>query len=130
MASTVTKQPIKTISGRRYLIVDVSETAADGSQEYEITDFPFEIATLIKVQATKTSGAAATINPRFGLTSGWTDDTQNHIGTNGTTAAHINDETHVSFRKSESSIYGNSNANTGSDNAITTLLIFVEGEAP
>lgn len=116
-----------TFGGRRSFIVVVNETEAATADEFEIDNFPFELATLVKYKATKGAGAGATIKPKLGYTSGWTANTQDDIGTNTTTDVHIDDETHLIIRQTTGSIFVKSQVDSGADNVIDSILIFVEG---
>ena len=129
--ATITPEE-KRISGRRYLFVTIVEADAAAASEWEIENFPFYSATLIKYQATLVTATSTgtTINPKLGKATGWSSDTQDDIGTNGTTAAYIDDETHIFFTCPLGSIFGVSQVDAGTDNDVQTLLVFVEGEAP
>ena len=128
---TVTKIPL-TISGRRHLIFSFAETSAGTTSEWTLDCSPFTVATLVKYKATLTAGSGATINPKLGLATSWTANTQNDVGTNTSTAAHIDDESRVviNFGGSGATLYGVSQVDTGSDNAISTLVILAEGAEP
>lgn len=123
---TITRKD-KTISGVRYAIYTVVETDAAAASEFKIDAFPFFVATLVKYKVTHVSGTGATVNPTLGKSTGWTADTQDDIGTNTTTAAHIDDETHLSFDLPVSEIFVKSTVNAGTDNVIHTTMIFAEG---
>lgn len=116
------------ISGRRYLIVTVTETEAAAASEYEVTGWPFPIATLVSFKATLTAGTGTTINPSMGKSTGWTANTQDHIGTQTTTAAHIDDDSHVTFHNGSKSLYVKSGVDAGADNSISTVIVFAEGQ--
>ncbi len=109
----------------RYLVVEISETEAAAASEFSF-QCPFDVATLVKYQATLTAGTGATINPKLGKVTAWTASTQNDIGTNATTAAHINDESQVTWR-GPGAVFVRSQVNAGTDNSISTLIIIAEG---
>lgn len=127
-AGTITTHDVRVHSGRRYLYVLVTETEASSAAGAEFTfDMPFTEATLVKYKATLTAGTGTAINPKLGKVTAWTASTQNDIGTNSATAAHIDDESRVSFF-SAGAIFGHSQANDATaDHNITTEMIFVEG---
>ena len=119
-----------TIAGRRYHRIAWTETgvttATDGTADAEITGMP-AFGSILSVKATLTSGSGATINPRLGVTDGFTVSTQNHIGTAATTAAHVNEQGQTYFYTSTSSIFWRSLPNAGTDNAVSVELIIAEG---
>jgi len=127
-AAVENNHEIRVHSGRRYLYVKVSETEASSAAGAEFSfKMPFTEATLVKYKATLTAGTGTTINPKLGKATGWTASTQNDIGTNSTTAAHIDDESKVTFY-SAGVVFVHSQANNAATNhSITTEMIFIEG---
>ena len=127
-AGTVTVKRF-TISGRRHYLVTIAETEAAATSEATIpgTDIPI-LGTIVAVKATKTAGSAATIDPRCGRATGWTDSTQDAVYANGAAAAHI-DAAPGSFyaRPSGQSLFWRSTVNAAADNSISTEILIVEG---
>ena len=117
--------------GRKTLKVTFAETGATSTDEWSV-QMPSPAWRLVSYKATKTSGTATTINPKLGKASGWTASTQDDMGLNSSTAAHINDQTELLLMLEDTSIlYGVSQTDGGStDNAISTELVFVQGLQP
>lgn len=123
--------------GRRFIAISFSETLARDTSEWTVTGLP-RCLTLYRYNATLTAGTGTTINPKLGRATGWTASTQNDIGTNTTTAAHINDNTKVGFVLLASvtgddigTLFGCSQANsTAIDHTIATELLFCVGHFP
>lgn len=127
MAFTASSSEMR-ISGRRYLVVTVTETNADAAQEWSF-EFPSALWTLMSFHATLTAGSGATINPILGRAAGFAADSQDHIATQSSTAADINDQTEIvcNLTAAAPTLYGRSTVNAGADNAITSVLVFAEG---
>jgi len=118
----------KTISGRRHAIITCSETEAAAASEWSIA-LGHPIWTLKSYKATLTAGTAASINPRLGRAASFVVSTQDHIATQGTTAAHIKNATAVPVVLSSTTptLYVRSTVNAGADNSISTEIVLVEG---
>jgi hypothetical protein len=130
-SATITRVE-KTISGRRHFFVTIVEAEANNliAAEWSITGFPFYAATLVSYVATRISGTGTQINPKLGKATGWSASTQDHIGVNTTTAAHINDETHNFFALPLGVLFGHSMIDHATaDGVVHTELVFIEGEA-
>lgn len=120
--------------GRRFIHISFSETEAAATSEWSVTGLP-RCLTLLRYKATLTAGTGTTINPRLGRATSWTASTQNDIGTNTTTAAHITDQTKVAIILTEitagddrGTLFGKSQANNAAaDHAISTELTFCVG---
>lgn len=118
---------LKTVSGRRCAIVSVAETGASSTDEATIS-LPWLLGVIVDFEATLTAGDGATIQPKFGTTTGWTTDTQAHMGLQTTRAAHVRDQTRWAFQASAShQIFLRSQAASGSNNAISSRIVILEG---
>lgn len=103
MAAAITSRR-ETRGGVRRIIVTIVETAAGTASEYQIvpTTGP-KIPTsghLVYSKHTLISGTGvpgATINPAFGYTAAFVVNTQAHMGTSATTAAHIDDQARLQY---------------------------------
>lgn len=126
-AATATVAENRTISGRRYVVVTISESDASATDEWSV-QLPFSVGQIVLYNATLTGGAGNTINPRLGRASGWTANTQDDLATNNSTAANIQDQSKLAFYiDSGGTLYGVSQVDTGTDNTIETEIHIVEG---
>jgi hypothetical protein len=120
--------------GRRFIHLTFTETEAAATSEWSVTGLP-RCLTLTRYNATLTAGTGTTINPKLGRATGWSASTQDDIGTNSTTAAHINDNTKLAFvllaavtGDDKGTLFGCSQANNAAaDHSISTELTFVVG---
>lgn len=115
-----------TVSGRRQWIIEVSETEAAAASEFSISNLP-KLCTLRAYKATLTAGSGTTINPKLGNGSGFTVSTQEHLATNSTTAAHINDNTAVRLHLPDGVLYVRNSVDADTDNSISTVIVITEG---
>ena len=121
--------PIVTVrGGRRHVRWVITETGASPSSEFVLDGAP-DIGEVYLYQATLTAGTGTTINPILGRAAAFTANTQNHIGTNATTAARINDGTPMRYQGlTASKVYVRSVPNNAAgDHAISTEIVIVEG---
>ena len=129
-AFTATATPQSTVLGeQRQVVVTIVEADAAAASEWSVT-LPWRLGTIVSYKATLATGTSTgtTINPALGRATGWTASTQDDIATNDTTAAHINDQTHLGFQLSAGNVlYGVSTVDAGTDNDITTEIVIVEG---
>lgn len=124
VTSTITR---RTIDGVRHAVVSIAETALATATESEIPDVP-RAGTIVSYRATLTGGAGATINPRIGLAAAFALNSQNHLGTNNTTAAHIHDQSEIDYvLPAGQSLFIRSNPNAGADNAVSTEILIRAG---
>lgn len=126
--ATVTGPTTYTINGIRYIRWTITETEAASTSEFSITGVP-QMGTVVHYQATLTTGSGTTITPKLGKSGSFSSSTQNHIATNTTSAAHINDSTNVRFgglTKDVMFIRSTPNSATA-DHGISTLIEVVEG---
>ena len=116
---------VEILAGRTYYMIEVTETDAAAASEWQIT-VP-SIGEILLYQATLVSGSGTTIQPRVGKSSGWSDDTQDHVGGQDTAAAAIHDATPLPYALAGATMYGRSTVDAGADNEVTTLLVIREG---
>jgi hypothetical protein len=108
-------------------VVEIVETAAAAASEVPVPGLP-QVGVIRSYEATLVSGAGANINPKGGRAAGFAVSTQNHIFTQGTTAAHIHDDTPVRYCLAEGgSMYVRSSVNAGADNVIHTRMLITSG---
>jgi hypothetical protein len=126
-AAVITANTI-TITGRRYAIVNITETEAAAGSEWSF-QLPFRTATLVKYAATLTAGTGTTINPILGRAAAFVAGTQDHISTQNATAAHVHDMTRLGLTVLASQLLvGRSTCDDATaDHSIDTELVFVEG---
>jgi hypothetical protein len=114
--------------GRNHWAVTIAETEAAAGSEWSVVGLPKRV-TIFSYKATLTSGGGTTINPILGSDASFTASTQDHIATNATTAAHINDQTILRCYLPSGTLYGRSTVDADTDNAISTEILIVEGWA-
>jgi len=121
------------ISRRRHYLLELNETDGAAASQAEIKqssdygELP-RIGTIVSVKATKTTGAAATLDPRAGRTTGWADSTNDAIYANGAAAAHIDSSPGSTFALVDGqSIFWKSTPDSGTNNVIATEILIVEG---
>lgn len=126
-SSTLTK---KTISGRRYYLITITETEAAATSEHEISmaDAP-QLLTVVSVKSTLTAGTGTTIDPRLGRATGWADNTQDAIFSNGTAAASIDTQPgSVIWRPVGQNLFWKATPNdAAADHSISTEILCIEG---
>jgi len=96
--------------------------------EWEVTGLSTP-CTLRYLKMELVSGTGATLNPKIGNVTGWTVTEIEHIGTNTTTNAFINDQTTLICNPTAGSIFINPGVNAGTDNVIDGVLVISEGMA-
>jgi hypothetical protein len=103
MAAVITSRR-ETRGGVRRVIVTIVESAAGTASEYQITPSTGpKIPTSGHIVCSKhtlisgTGVPGAKINPAFGLTTAFVVNTQAHVGTSLTTAAHIDDQARLYY---------------------------------
>lgn len=125
--AAVSSVTLKTIDGRKHAIISVSETLAAAGSEFSVSGLPI-VGTIMHYQVTKTAGTGATVNPKIGRAAAFTVSTQDHVATNTTTAAHINDGTAVKYYSPSGILYFRSTpSNAAADHTILTEIVIVEG---
>ena len=113
--------------GREYYLITISETEAASGSEWVVTGLP-KVGRLLLYKATRTAGTGTTINPILGSAASFSASTQNHIATNATTAAHINDATSLPLALPTGTLYGLSTPNSAvADHTISTLMVIAAG---
>lgn len=127
-AATILSRRTTVERGRRHVTVTVRETEAATASEFTIPGLPPK-GKIVSYKATKVAGTGATINPRLGLATGFMDNTQNHLATNSTTAAHINDQVQLRYQTVDEAgeLFVNSNVDAAADNTIDTEIMVAEG---
>jgi len=112
--------------GRQTLTIQISETDAAAASEFSITNLP-RMGRIVSYRVTLTAGSGATVNPKVGTSAAFVVDSQNHVGSNTTTAAHVNDQVALGYASSDGRLFVRSSVNAGADNAISTEIVIVEG---
>ncbi len=120
-----------TKGGRLHVRVTVVETDSTASTEWS-QQMPSPLWRIVSYKATLTAGTGTTINPILGRAAAFSADTQDHLGTNSGTAAHINDQTALVIDLLDASLLvGRSTANDATaDHDISTEILLVEGAQP
>ena len=130
MAYTVTGEDspvIRRIGGRHFYEWAITETDAATGSEFTLEQVPV-FGTIVSYEATLTAGTGTTVNPRIGIATGFTDSTQNHVGTNSTTAAHVNDQTILRYYAAGGQLFILNNCDDlTADHSIGTRIMIVEG---
>jgi len=124
-SATVSKDSDVT-DGRKIHKISIVEDEAAAASEFSIPGVP-EAGRIVSYRATLISGSGATINPIIGLAASFAASSQNHLATNSTTAAHVNDQTELVYFSSSSSLHIRSTVNAGSDNVVHTEIVILEG---
>lgn len=132
-AAVVTGSTKLLADGRRLVTLLIEETEAAAASEYTITngsgiDLP-RSGKICHVQAYKVSGSAATIQPRWGQASGWSDDTSDAIDGLDTAAAYHSEGVELPYTLAPTgtpTIYGRSTVNAGADNVVRTRITILE----
>lgn len=127
-AATVTGPTINVYNGRRHFLWLVSEVEAASTSEFNLTDAP-AVGTVVLYKVTRTAGTGTTVNPALGRATSFTASTQNHIGTNTTTAASISDATNLRYSGlTAGKIFVRNTPNSAvADHAISTEIEIIEG---
>ena len=126
--ATVSDPTIKVINGRTHYRWTISEVEAASGSEFSIGGAPL-VGTIILYRATRTAGTGTTINPIIGRAASFVASTQNHIGTNSSTAAYINDASNLRYNGiTAGKIFIRSMPNNAAaDHSISTEIEIVEG---
>ena len=134
MAAAITSKR-ETRGGVRRVIVTIVETAAGTASEYELVPATGPAIPssghIVYSKHTLISGTGvpgATIKPAFGLTAAFVVNTQAHVGTSLTTAAHIDDQARLYYSclaANPQSIYVRSSCSDATlDHVIHSTIIF------
>ncbi len=126
MAYTVTPLQTETGDDRAVWSFQVTETDATPTQEWAVP-LANGTYTLQVYQAELTAGAGATLTPKLGKAAGWSDGSMDAIGVNDTTAGYINTQAPLKLQITNGALYGCSQVDTGTDNAITTVIVLTSG---
>jgi len=140
-AAAITASTRVLADGRRVLTVLVVETDAEATSEYVLRASSSGTSTvsgtldlprsgyITHVQCKLVSGAGATVQPRWGQASGWTDDTADAIDGLDTAAAYHAEGVALPYTlhpTSAPAIYGRSTVSAGSNNVVHTRITIVE----
>ena len=124
MAFSVTGPVSASINGVRYLSWTVVENGSlTGSSEWSIVGLPV-FFTVTLFEASTSSG---TINPKLGLTSGWSVTSVDHVADNDVAAQMINNDARLRVTAPGQTLYGQSGLAGGSSQTITTRITVMEG---
>jgi len=116
----------KRVGGRLTHTITMQELEAGNADEMEIVGLPKK-GRIVSYRTTLTAGTGVTVNPSVGNATGFADSTQEHVGTNTTTAIHINDQVALGYSSPNGKLYIRSQVNAGTDNTIDTEIEIVEG---
>ena len=97
-----------------------AENAA--ASEWEIDNLPTAV-TITYFKAELVSGTGTTINPSIGNATGWTTTQIEHIATQATTGAFINDQTPLVANTGSGSLFVVSGVDAAADNAVEVVIV-------
>jgi hypothetical protein len=121
--ATVTK---KTIAGRDYYIVAITETEGAAASEATISGVPI-VGRILDVTSTKTAGDATTVDPEIGRAATWTDLTQDEVWQNGVAAAHIDAQPGKAYYSATGTLYWRASPSSGTNNSISSQILIAAG---
>ena len=136
-AATVTVNRY-TQAGRKYVKVSVTETECATTSEWTTSganpsygsgyarSFVPTVGRIVSRKVNKTSGTAATVAQVLGKATGVTAAGVNSIAVEGAAAA-INSILEIPYTLVGGVLYGRSTPDAGTDNAITTEIVIMEG---
>lgn len=126
--ATVSGPTITVLNGRTFYRWTITEVEASQTSEFAISDAPL-IGTIVLYNATRTAGTGVNINPTIGRASGFVSNTQNEIGTNTTTAGHINDASNLRYNGiTNGKIFiRNTPSSAVADHSISTEIEIISG---
>lgn len=125
-SATVTRR-VDVVQGEKHVVFTVVETEAANSSEFELVGVPV-IGTIVRYEATLIAGTGTTINPIVGRAAGFAANSQDHIGTNTTTAAHVHDQTALRYDSTSGSLFIRSTVNNATaDHTVHTEVVVREG---
>jgi hypothetical protein len=117
----------KTVSGRRYFIIEVTETECAPASEFTVDGLPSGPLTLVLYRATLTAGTGTTIGPVGGNAASFSANTQGQEFSISA-AAHVSESTHVPlFLRGNKLVVRSTPNNAAADHAITTYITIAEG---
>ncbi len=111
-------------SGRRSMTVTFTETEGAAASEWTVGGL-FETWTLTAMDVVKSTGDATTYQPILGGTTNPATTQDNYVGAVSSAAASIHERSNLRGRGT--TLYGRNRPDTGTNNATTTVLVFVEG---
>jgi hypothetical protein len=115
------------VQGRRHVRITLAELEAAAASEATIPGIPVH-GTIVAVKATKTAGSAASIDPVLGRAASFAASTQDHIWSNGTAAAHINESgLSVRYYAPTGTLYVRSTAASAADNTVESEILILDG---
>ena len=126
-AATVTITDIAPQGGHKAKLISIAEAETAATSEWSAA-IGWAEYTIVSYRATLTAGTGTTVNPRLGRATGWTASTQDDVGTNVTTAAHIDDPTKL-YVVAGPTLYGVSQVSAAADNVVATEIIVLAGLA-
>jgi hypothetical protein len=132
MGAPVVTSRTRIVAGKRVVEISVTEDAAAAGSEWSTADLSDPIpesGIIMRLQAEKTTGTAATIRPRLGKKTGWTTGTIDDIGQIAVAAAYVNEAIGVPYgfkAGAKPILYGRSTPNAGSNNVVETQITIVE----
>ena len=117
----------KTVSGRRYFLIEVTETECSNTTEFTVEGLPSGPLTLVLYRATLTAGTGTTIAPTGGNVASFTANSQGQEFAIAA-AAHIAESTHVPlFLRNNKLVVRSTPNNATGDHSITTYITIAEG---
>lgn len=128
-AGTVTIERIAPVQGngnRGQFVITIVETSATSSSEITISGVP-KCGTITRIRAKLTSGTGTTIRPRVGDAASFAADSYNETLAASGTAATVREPGSGPYCTSTGTLYLRNGVNAGTDNAITTEILIVEG---
>jgi hypothetical protein len=136
MAATVTSFETTAGGGQTVTLYKIVETNVAAATEYNIVAPTF--GTIVSFKAQLVSGTGATIKPVLGIAGGFTADTFEEIAEINTAAAFVNDITAIPYALGNAFVASPQNVgtmtirstpNSGTNNAVTTIIVIVHGMA-
>jgi len=116
--------PAIPIGGRARCQVTITETEGAAASEWTVGGL-FETWTLTAMDVVKSTGDATTFQPILGGTANPATTQADYVGAVSAAAASIHERTNLRGRGT--TLYGRNRPDTGTNNATTTVLVFVEG---
>ena len=125
-AQTTPTITARLVGDELHYVVEYTETEVAAASEASVSGIPTH-GRIVSYQATLTSGTGTTIAPEGGASSGWTDSTQDEVMSGPTAAAHIHETQVIPYYASAGVLYFRSTPDAGTDNAVGTRVMLIEG---